>query len=875
MDQAGWSKSQVHPSSNDHPFYRIEEWETQNGPADYALASPAHVLAVVEAKKLSLGPQNVLTQAERYAKGATQNPFNFDGYRVPFLYATNGEVTWFHDVRHAQNRSRPVATFHTPGALSDFLSRDFGAELNRLQQLPPDPTYLRAYQMEAVDAVEAALADRKRAMLVAMATGTGKTRWAVNQTYRLLKSGAARRVLFLVDRRALAAQAVRSFRSYEPEPGLKFHQIYELFSQRFQQEDFGEDERFDPSVLPERYLTDPQPGTTFIYVCTIQRMARYVLGAQAAIGPDDETPDPEAPDRLDIPIHAFDTVIADECHRGYTSQEVSVWRQTLDHFDAVKIGLTATPAAHTTSYFSEVVFRYPYERAVREGYLVDYDAVKVSSEVRLQGVFLREGERVGLIDPESGAQALDQMEDERQFEPSEIERVVSSPDSNRRIIEEIKRYALEHEDRYGRFPKTLIFAANDVPHTSHADQLVRLCRDVFGRGESFVQKITGRVDRPLQRIREFRNRPEPHIVVSVDLMSTGVDIPDIEYLVFLRSIQSRILFEQMMGRGTRLGERFPDKSHFVVFDCFGGTLLERFKDATGITAEPPAKPTRPISEVIEDIWQNRDRDYNIRCLTKRLHRIDKEMSGEARDLFAAFIPDGDLARYAKSLPKQLASDFSQTMKLLRDEAFQNLLVTYPRPPKRFFIAEESQDNVSSEWLIRAGIGEEYRPEDYLTAFTRFIRENPGHVEAIRILLDRPRDWSTAALQELHEKLAVVPERFTLDRLEKAHRLTYHKALVDIISMVKHAAEDTSPLLTAPERVEAAIRSVTAGKSLTPPQHKWLARIREYLSVNLALDREAFDLNPVFADHGGWRRADRDFDGKLDELICEINAAVAA
>src|SRR4029077_7161007 len=161
---------------------------------------------------------------------------------------------------------------------------------------------------------------------------------------------------------------------------------------------------------------------------------------------------------------------------------------------------------------------------------------------------------------------------------------------------------------------------NDLPNTSHADQLVDLARDVFGRGDAFVQKITGSatVDRPLQRIREFRNRPNPAVVVSVDMLTTGVDIPDLEYIVFLRPVKSRILFEQILGRGTRKGERYPDKSHFVVFDCFDGTLLEYFKQATSITAEPPLRENKTIVEVIEEIWKNRDRDYNIRCLVKRL-----------------------------------------------------------------------------------------------------------------------------------------------------------------------------------------------------------------------------------------------------------------
>src|SRR4029077_18820431 len=233
-------------------------------------------------------------------------------------------------------------------------------------------------------------------------------------------------------------------------------------------------------------------------------------------------------------------------------------------------------------------------------------------------------EEVGVVNPETGSKKMDVLEDEREFDSASVEREITSPDSNRKILEEIKKYAVEHEERYGRFPKTLIFATNDLAHTSHADQLVDIARDVFGRGDSFAQKITGAkpVDRPLQRIREFRNRPTPAIVVSVDLMSTGVDIPDLEYLVFLRPVKSRILFEQMLGRGTRRGEKYPDKSHFTVFDCFDGTLLKYFRNATAITAEPPEKELRTIKQIIEDVWENRDRDYNIRCLVRRLQRID-------------------------------------------------------------------------------------------------------------------------------------------------------------------------------------------------------------------------------------------------------------
>ena len=873
LDRLGWRKA-LDPTAA--PF-RLEEYETANGPADYALGCDSKILAVVEAKKLTLGPQNVLTQAERYSRGAAKTAFDFDGFRVPFLYSTNGQVIWFRDARHALNRSHPVATFHTPAALTEFLTRDFDGAIRDLQALPNIHPRLRPYQIEANTAVETAISQRKREMLVAMATGTGKTFTMVNQVYRLMKSKVAKRILFLVDRRALAAQAVKSFRSFEPEPGLKFDQTYELYSQRFQQQDFDEDEKFDVTVLPQRYLTEPGEGDAFVYVCTIQRMAMNLLGwgAIQAFGP--EADDEADADKLDIPIHAFDLVIADECHRGYTAGAVSVWRDTLNHFDAIKIGLTATPASHTLGYFKEVIYRYDYQRAVREGFLVDYDVIKLTSDIRLKGVFLKEGERVTVVDPTSGKEKLDQLEDERQFEPTEVERAVTSPDSNKKIIGEFKKYALDHEQRYGRFPKTLIFAANDLPHTSHADQLVRLCRDAFGRGDAFVSKITGRVDRPLQRIREFRNRPDPGICVSVDLMSTGVDIPDLEFIVFLRPVQSRILFEQMLGRGTRKGEKYPDKSHFTVIDCFGGSLLERFRQATGITAEEPVEPARSIIEIIDDIWKNVDRQYNIRCLLRRLQRIDKEMDrAKACPLFERFgLPDGDVGKYAQSLPGELKRNFGEAMKLLMNKDFQDLLLNYPRPPKRFFVAEESEDAVSSEWLIRDGSGDSLKPQDYLAAFCQFVKENPTHIDAISILLERPRDWSTVALKELRLKLSQTPQRFSEDLLQKAHAVAFRKALVDIISMVKHAAEEKQPLLTARERVDRAIANLTAGKTFTPDQQKWLDRIRQHLVVNLTIEEDDFDSLPIFADFGGWARANSDFRGHLSPLISALNAHVAA
>ena len=371
-----------------------------------------------------------------------------------------------------------------------MLSRDVDAACEWFAEHPNQHPRLRPYQIEANAAIEEAIAKRKRQMLVAMATGTGKTFTLVNEVYRLLKSGVGKRILFLVDRRVLAAQAVRAFASFEPEPNKKFDKIYEVYSQRFQRDDLDEDEKLRPQGAAEVVSRDA--ASRSMRSSTSARSSAWPStcsdGRPSWGGEEDIEDDAE---QLTIPHHAFDIVIADECHRGYTTAEESVWRNTLDHFDAIKIGLTATPAAHTKAYFNDVVYRYEYARAVREGYLVDYDVVTIKSDVRMKGVFLKEGERVSVVDPETGLQKLDELEDERDFDPTEVEKHVTSPDSNRKILEEVRKYADEHEKRYGRFPKTLIFAANDLPHTSHADQLVELAVDIFGRGQSFVRKITG------------------------------------------------------------------------------------------------------------------------------------------------------------------------------------------------------------------------------------------------------------------------------------------------------------------------------------------------------------------------------------------------
>jgi type I restriction enzyme R subunit len=632
--------------------HAIEELETANGPADYALVVKGKLLGVVEAKKLEVGVQNVLEQAKRYSKGAPNTIGEWNEYHTPFLYSSNGELMYHYDARATQNLSRQIYSFPTPDFLLDSFNNPKDVALRWLVTTPINTPGLRDYQIGAIKAYEEAVDNGKRQMLLAMATGTGKTFTTVNLVYRMLASGYAKRILFLVDRKSLAAQAVTAFASFDTPRNIKFKDEYELYSQRFKREDF-EDEPYDPNVLPNSYLTNPDNSKTFLYVCTIQRMAINLYGRAAAFGEEVEGDDESDAETLTIPSHAFDLIIADECHRGYTSKETNVWRNVLNHFDAIKVGLTATPASHTVAYFGKPIFNYPLQVAIDEGYLVDYDAVAIDSKVLMNGAFLKEGEQVGVVDTDTGQELIDQLEDEREFTTTEIEEKITAPDTNQKIVEELKKYTDEFEKEYGRFPKTLIFVCNDIQHISHADRLVSVCKSTFNRGDDFVAKITGspNVDRPLKKIKQFRNRPNPKIVVTVDMLSTGVDIPSLEFIVFLRPVKSRILWEQMLGRGTRKCDDIG-KSHFVIFDCFNGTLIKYFKNASyNFKIDPPGTETLTIKELIEKIYNNEDRFANAKRLSKRLHRIEKQMSGKAREKFAGYIPDGDMGQFAERMSK--------------------------------------------------------------------------------------------------------------------------------------------------------------------------------------------------------------------------------
>jgi type I restriction enzyme R subunit len=876
LEKAGWDpivpfRANVHPT-----FGSVEEHPTSNGPADYVLFHKGKALACVEGKKVRIGPQNVLQQAKRYARGFPEGRLRYGEYNLPFVYSTNGKIFWFQDLRNPLSLSREVVGFHSPQALWEMLSKDEEKAGEWLQETEVSPKFLYPFQIEAIKAIEQTLLNRRRHMLIAMATGTGKTFTIVNLIYRLMKSGWAKRILFLVDRRALAAQVVMELASFEAEPNLKFDQIYEVYSQRIRREDLDENMKFDPKVLPSEYLLNPDNKNSFVYVSTIQRMRINLFGMEGIFGGvSGDLDDDSDASKMHIPIHAFDVIIADECHRGYTSREESKWREVLDHFDGIKIGLTATPAAHTKAYFKDIVFVYNYERAVREGFLVDYDAIAIQSDITIKGVFLTEGEEVGLINAGTGQLSFEILEDERELPAPTTEIDWTAPDRNRKIIREMKKYLLEQEAQLGRFPKTLIFAQNDISHISHCDSLVGILREEFNRGDDFVQKITGSptVDRPLQKIREFRNRKDPGIVITVDMLSTGVDVPKIENIVFLRPVKSRILFEQMMGRGTRRCLEIH-KTHFTVFDCFNGSLLEYFRKTTGITAEAPGKPGKSIREIVQEIADNRDREYNTQVLVKRLLRISKNITQEGRNQFH-YILAGDIAEFAKALPQRLEKEWEKTIEFLQNKTFLDLCEKYPRPERKFLRADGAVDYVSSKIVFRAKDGRELGPQDYLKEFERFVKENPQHIEALKVLLNRPQEFDPRQLKTLREALSVHPDFLEDKFTEKNLRRAYNKELADIISLIRHAERGTE-LLTPELRVDRALEKLRCSRSFTAEQEKWLALIRRHLIENILMEEEDIDHFPIFTREGVSRvKLDRILQGNLKTFVHELNLAIVS
>jgi type I restriction enzyme R subunit len=229
-----------------------------------------------------------------------------------------------------------------------------------------------------------------------------------------------------------------------------------------------------------------------------------------------------------------------------------------------------------------------------------------------------------------------------------------------------------------------------------------------------------------------------------------------------------------------------------------------------------------------------------------------------------------MGRFAKELPRRLKQDFAGTMKLLRNPDFQKLLLEYLRAKRTFLTTIEDKDVVTSQKLERYGKFD--NAEDYLDAFEKFVKANADKVTALSVLLQHPKDWRPAVMDEL--KRALNQNGFDPGKLQQAHRAKGFKALADVISIVKNASAAQSPLLTAEERVNRAVDKFLTARKLTPEQMQWLSLVREHLVKNLSMDEEDFDLTPLLEMRGGKAKARKVF-GELNLLVAQLNEAVAA
>ena len=403
---------------------------------------------------------------------------------------------------------------------------------------------LRPYQKDAIKAVENSIKTGADKALVAMATGTGKTKTCIALVYRLLKSERFRRILFLVDRSALGEQAANSFKETRMENLQTFADSFGI-----------------------KELVDKNPDDdTKVQIATIQGMVKRIMYT----GDDQDKPG----------VGQYDCIVVDECHRGYLlDRELSdtemkfrdqrdyqsKYRMVIEYFDAYKVGLTATPALHTVDIFGEPVYSYSYTEAVIDGFLVDHQPPRrVITKLAKDGIHYNVNEKVQVYDTSTNQVELFKTPDEIDFDVAQFNKNVINRNFNKVVV----KYLIENDLINPYQPaKTLVFCVTD----KHADMVVELFKEVCdeylgGIEDDAIQKITGASDKPLDKIRHYKNDRLPNIAVTVDLLTTGIDVPAICNLVFLRRVNSRILFEQMLGRATRRCDEIG-KETFNIYDA--------------------------------------------------------------------------------------------------------------------------------------------------------------------------------------------------------------------------------------------------------------------------------------------------------------------
>ena len=926
LEQAGWAVQNadtlnLYASSG----VAVREFALKpgHGHADYLLYVNQKVAGVVEAKPEGFTLTGVEIQSEKYSTGL---PDSLPAYRrpLPFLYESTGTETQFTNGLDPEPRSRPTFSFHTPETLARWIgaagtgqggnstqgmiAEPTGTYLtsNNLRQrlknmLPLDASGLWPVQERAIKNLEESMAAGRPRALVQMATGSGKTFMACNQVYRLIKHGGARRVLFLVDRSNLGRQTLREFQGFStPGDERKFTELYNV--------QLLQSSRIDP--------------VSRVCIATIQRVYSMLKGEELDpeleelsgfdLAPLQREPAP-VEYNPDIPIETFDVIITDECHRSI----YNLWRQVLEYFDAFLIGLTATPSKQTFGFFQQnLVMEYNHEQAVADGVNVDFDVYRINTEITQQGSSVEAGYYVDKRDRQTRKVRWEELEEDLTYTPNQLDREVVAEDQIRTVVH-IFRDRLFTEIFPGRrdVPKTIIFAKDD----SHADDIVRIVRQEFDKGNDFCQKITYKTTgiSPESLLTSFRNSYNPRMVVTVDMIATGTDIKPVEVVFFMRNVRSRSFFEQMKGRGVRtisstdFNSVTPDarnKERFVIVDAVGVTETE-LSDSYSLERQP----TVPFDKLLDLVSMgSRDPDV-LSSLASRRTRLDRQLTPQDRQAIEATAqgaslqtlvyglanatdPDAglDAARQATGQDNPPEEAVAQARQQLLEEAAQPFA---SNPQLRQLLVdnrrsyEQTIDTVSADQLIEAGFSADAtdRAHTLVQSFKEFIKEHRDEITALQVLYQRPyrQRLSYADIKALADAVQLPPRTWTTDRLWQAYRQldqskvrgSGQRVLADIVSLVRYAIGEADELAPFADRVHERFRGwlamqETAGRSFTAEQIRWLESIRDHIAGSVSIELNDFQYAP-FNQQGGLARAHALFGEELPRILEELNLELVA
>ena len=900
----------------------LREVPLESGRCDYLLLVDRIPLGVIEAKKEGTTLSTVSEQSAHYGENLPDFLANLlPGTKtIPFAYESTGVETLFRDERDPRPRSRRVFAFHQPATLAAWLAEPdtLRARLAALPTAHPLPTtHLRQCQIEAITSLESSFAaDRPRA-LIQMATGAGKTYTACAFTYRLIKFAGARRVLFLVDRANLGKQAKGEFDQFvAPDTGRKFTEVYNV-----------------------QHLTSNSLDTVArVTICTIQRLYSILRGeaefdedldekSAAELSAADARPKDVAYNAA-VPLEAFDFIVTDECHRSI----YGLWRQVLEYFDAHLVGLTATPGKQTVGFFQQnLVMEYTHERAVADRVNVGYEVYRIKTETTARGGLIEKGFYVDRRSKETRARRLELLDEDLPFAATELDRSVVVPSQMRTVLTAY-RDALGTDLFPGRtlVPKTLIFAKDD----SHAEDLVHLVREVFGRGNDFAKKITyksynpetKRYEKSENLIAEFRTSPTLRIAVTVDMIATGTDIKPLEILLFMRDVRSRTFFEQMKGRGTRVltptdlqavsGEDARAKTHFVIVDAVG--VCESDK-----TESRPLErlPTVAFPKLLLGVALGKRDEDTLTTLAGRLTRLDQSLRREDAKKLSELAGGKSLGELAKALLNAFDPDQVVGAALRRDgsppsadailpeptpdelaAAKTKLLATACAPFENNVLrdalakakqdAEQTIDTVTIDKVEFAGFdaAAKEKAASLTRSFRSYIEEHKAEIAALQILYSRTyaQRLTEPMLKELEQKLRDAHATWTEDRLWNAFAVTTPTKVkgrsqpgrfADLVSLVRFALEQQPVLEPFLDSVQARFdawlaQKAKSGTTFTADQRTWLELMRDHIATSLSLEPDDFGYSP-FAQRGGLGKAHQLFGDQLAVLLNELNSTLAA